>query len=113
MNYRMSVIVSFLFISTSVSAVPFKVIEKDTFKGVWPFSFKEAQLQCLNGALYVMNPDDNKEYALNGLAWERGKDTGYFPLKPDSKVWLDNPKIPGTKMDLSDVTSAALALCGK
>ena len=113
MKNKYLVIVASLLICGSAFAIPFKAIEKDNFGGAWPFSFKEAQLQCLDGAAYVMNFDDNKLYALTGLARVKGKSMGVLPLDSGSKVWLDNPQMPGTKITLSDVTSAALDLCGK
>ncbi len=102
-----------LALSTSALAVPFQAIDKETFKGIWPFASDEVQLQCLDGAAYVMNFDDNQLYALTGLAQTKGKSMGALPLDPKTKIWLDNPEAPGLKMSLGDVTSAALALCGK
>lgn len=113
MKYGSLIMAFALSVSTSALATPFKAIEKETFQGVWPFSFKEAQLQCLDGAAYVMNFEDNKIYALTGLARVMGKKKGVLPLEPETEVWLDNPDMPGAKMSLSDVTSAALALCGQ
>lgn len=102
-----------LSLSISSFAAPFQAIDKESFKGVWPFSFAEAQLQCLDGAAYVMNFDDNQLYALTGLARIKGKSMGALPLEPNTKIWLNNPEASGLKMSLGDVTSAALALCDK
>ncbi|MCT2388595.1 YebY family protein [Erwinia pyrifoliae] len=113
MKHHVILIATALLASSSALAMPFQAIEKSDFKGVWPFSFKEAQLQCLDGAAYVMNFDDNKMYALTGFAKVKGKKMGVLPLDPDSKVWLDNPDMPGMKMSLGDVTTAALVLCDK
>lgn len=113
MRFKSLLVVSAFVFSTSVFAVPFQAVDKKSFKGTWPFSFSEGQLQCLKGGVYIMNFDDNKVYALTGLARNLGKSWGAQPLDPQTPVWLNNPEINGMKMDLSDITNAALKLCDK
>ncbi len=113
MKHKLLAALSTLFISTTVSAMPFQSIEKESFKGVWPFNADEVQLQCLDGNAYVMNFDDNKLYALTGAARINGRSFGALPLDNDNKFWLSDEKTKGLKKSLSDVTNAALALCDK
>lgn len=113
MKYKLAITVSAMIISSSAFAVPFQAIDKETFKGVWPFSSDEVQLQCLDGNPYVMNFNDNEVYALTGAAQVQGRSWGARPLDNKNKFWLDDEKAKGLKKSLSDVTSAALALCGK
>lgn len=85
----------------------------ESFNGVWPFNTDEVQLQCLDGNPYVMNFDDNKLYALTGLARIKGKTFGALPLDNNNPFWLDNDAAPGLKKSLGDVTKAAFDLCDK
>ncbi|MCS2168177.1 YebY family protein [Scandinavium manionii] len=113
MKHKLLVALSALFISATASAMPFQAIEKGSFNGVWPFNTDEVQLQCLDGNAYVMNFDDNKLYALTGSARVSGRSFGALPLDNDNSFWLSVEKTKGLKKSLSDVTNAALALCGK
>ncbi|MBO8132335.1 DUF2511 domain-containing protein [Dickeya fangzhongdai] len=113
MKLKSLLVLSVFAFSTSAFAVPLQAVDKESFKGTWPFSFSEGQLQCLKGGAYIMNFKDNKVYALTGLARNLGKSWGALPLESKTPVWLNDPKNKGAKMSLSDITDAALALCDK
>ncbi|ELV7639702.1 TPA: DUF2511 domain-containing protein [Escherichia coli] len=111
---NVQLLVTFLsMFSFSAVAMPFKTIERESFNGEWPFNTDEVQLQCLDGNPYVMNFDDNKLYALTGLARIKGKTFGALPLDNNNPFWLDNDAAPGLKKSLGDVTKAAFDLCDK
>lgn len=111
---NVQLLVTFLsMFSFSAVAMPFKTIERESFNGVWPFNTDEVQLQCLDGNPYVMNFDDNKLYALTGLARIKGKTFGALPLDNNNPFWLDNDAAQGLKKSLGDVTKAAFDLCDK
>ncbi|EKR6940738.1 DUF2511 domain-containing protein [Escherichia coli] len=111
---NVQLLVTFLsMFSFSAVAMPFKNIERESFNGVWPFNTDEVQLQCLDGNPYVMNFDDNKLYALTGLARIKGKTFGALPLDNNNPFGLDNDAAPGLKKNLGDVTKAAFDLCDK
>ncbi len=91
-------------------AAPPKLIDAESYGEAWPFTFEEAHLQCYPGkAVVVSDAETGRSYPLNGPATSKA---GQLGLEPLEQVWLDNPTIPGTKVNVGPVIQEGLALCG-
>lgn len=75
----------------------------------WPLTVDEGILSC-----YLRDGGANREvvlkvgdvvYAINGIAKGSGR---WAEIDP---IWLDNPRIAGTKISLQPFLDAGLALC--
>lgn len=82
---------------------PGRAVTAAEYGDEWPFSVPSGRVDCRpsGSAVFVA---DGTTYALTGLAQSRG----YADVGP---IWLDNPKIPGTKVSLGAITKDALELC--
>ncbi len=95
--------------STGVSNRPAGRVERETWNdGPWPFTVDTATLLCTKGAggERVTVVADGEMYALNGTA----KSAKLWP--PFDAIWLDNPNIPGLKVNIDPMINCGLALCG-
>lgn len=104
-----------LAVSFAVSAAgPFEAISSDEYGAKWAFNTDEVQLQCFYGGAFIFNYDNDKVYALTGLAKTLAKNGKVvaFPID-DSDLWKNDAQIPGAKMDLSPFINRALKLCDK
>jgi hypothetical protein len=110
---KRSIVVIFLCVLLWLSGSVFagkKNISESTFKGKWPFSVSEGVLECrkLNLATgrklpMVLFHANGKIYGVNGTASTR--------FEPIDKIWLDNPDIPGTKINIGPMIQEGLKLC--
>ncbi|WP_417589220.1 DUF2511 domain-containing protein [Pararhodobacter oceanensis] len=80
-----------------------EAISAETFGDQWPLTVDSGRIDCIapNAAVFIHN---GTTYQLNGMAQSRG----YALINP---IWRDNPDIPGTKISISPLLRAALALC--
>lgn len=79
----------------------------------WPLSVPDGLLSCRPveggddlGAI-VFGTDDTA-YAINGIARGRADDEGWREI---DEIWLDNPAIPGSKVDIGPLIDLGLRLC--
>lgn len=94
--------------STRGSNRPAGLVERRTWNdGPWPFTVDTATLFCTKaaGGERVTVVADREMYALNGTA-ESAK---LWP--PFDPIWLDNPNIPGLKVDIGPMINRGIALC--
>jgi hypothetical protein len=71
----------------------------------WPFTVNEGTLMCLPPGAVILKTRQGM-YNINGLAmshYERNKDI--------REIWKPDPKIPGMKIYLGDITNRGLKLC--
>jgi len=77
--------------------------------GQWPFSVPSGTVDCQaqgSASVVTFKPTGaGIVYALNGTA----KSAGY--ADPDA-IWLDDPAVPGAKINISWLTDYGLAICG-
>ena len=78
-----------------------------TFEDPWPFTVEEGVVRCLGGSAVVLIAEGTT-YAINGLARGRIADEGWSEVEP---IWLENPSIPGTRIDIGPVIDIGLDLC--
>lgn len=94
--------------STGGTNRPAGLVERQTWNdGMWPFTVDTATLLCTkapNGERVTVVAN-GEMYALNGTA----KSAKLWP--PFDPIWLDNPNIPGLKVDISPMITRGLALC--
>ena len=67
------------------------IVFKDDYPGEWPFS--EKRIMVTKDQLALIVRVNHKKYNLNGVG------RIYRPLE---EIWLDNPKIEGTKIPIGD-----------
>ncbi len=79
-----------------------KHITAQDWSGTYPFKV-DGYLECEAGGAIVFK-GGGRAYAVNGTA----KDKGYPDPAP---IWKDNPAIPGSKLDISEVISEGQKLC--
>lgn len=70
----------------------------------WPLSVQDGLIWCV-GAGRLVFETDGTQYALNGLA----KGTGEY--EDISPIWLDNPDLAGTKVDIGGLISYGNSVC--
>jgi Protein of unknown function (DUF2511) len=77
--------------------------------GQWPFSVPSGTVDCQpKGSAKVVTftpTGSDTVYAVNGAATS----AGYQDLGP---IWLDDPAVPGAKINISWLTDYGLAICG-
>lgn len=86
-------------------------VERGSFQGDWPLLRDRASITCRPAppaADLVTVIVHGQEYALTGFTSAQLR----LAMLPDVE-WLDNDSIPGAKTDISDLTTAAFALCKK
>jgi hypothetical protein len=70
----------------------------------WPLTVESGTLACERGTEIVFTADGTT-YAVNGSALAAGD-------KPEiDAIWADNPEIPGSKVNISDLITAGQELC--
>ncbi|WP_313101934.1 DUF2511 domain-containing protein [Stutzerimonas nitrititolerans] len=74
------------------------LVKYEEFGERWPFTFKQGYLDCV-GSSAVFRAGMT-EYGLNGFAVSRG----YSPI---DSIWRNNPEIPGTKINISEMIQLA------
>jgi hypothetical protein len=97
-----------LFISASVLLVSGcgqsgTEVSASEYGGEWPFTVEGGRLDCVQGRAAIFIVGD-KKYQLNGFA----RSKGYQPI---NSIWRDNPDIPGTKINIGEMTKLALKQC--
>jgi hypothetical protein len=73
--------------------------------GEWPLSAKYGTVRCDGGSV-IFRSRSGKDYAVNGTAL-----TQHPEMARIREIWLPNPDIPGTKVNISPVLDAGLNLC--
>ena len=68
------------------------IIKKEQYPETWPFTFDSCEIFSVAFQAYVTSPN-GRCYQLNGVP-------AVLRIRPLEKVWLKNPKIPGTKMSI-------------
>jgi hypothetical protein len=84
-------------------------VERETWTdGPWPFTVDSATLMCTKGAggERVTVVANREMYALNGTA----KSANLWP--PFDPIWLDDPQVPGLKVNIGPMIERGRALCG-
>jgi hypothetical protein len=97
-------VVSTVLFSTPVNVLA-EVVSQSNFKGIWPLTVEEGTLLCNKNAV-TFKTKDGKVYGVNGTAKTRGAQ----PIEP---IWANDPELPGTKLNLSDLLQKGLSLCGE
>jgi len=72
----------------------------------WPLSVEEGLVQCSDSLAITFWPSegDGTIHQLNGQATQEG-------FEPIDSIWLDNPRVAGTKVSLSQLLSVGRSLC--
>jgi hypothetical protein len=73
-------------------------VRNTDFGNRWPFTVTHGYLDCIGGSKIFRS--DLTEYGLNGLAVSKG-------YKSIDLIWKDNPEIPGTKINISEMINIA------
>src|SRR5690625_3258800 len=78
-------------------------VKAEDFGDAWPFTVESGKVDGARGlaAIFIT---EGREYQLNGVA----SSLGYQPINP---IWRDNPKIPGTKVNIGPMIDLALEHC--
>lgn len=78
----------------------------------WPFTLDTGLLKCegteTTSVIVIFGADDGTIYAVNGSARSVMEQRGWHDVQ---EIWLDNPVIPGTKVDLGKIIDLGLSLC--
>jgi len=69
------------------------IIKKEQYPGTWPFTFDSCEIFSVAFQAYVTSPN-GRCYQLNGVP-------AVLRVRPLRKVWLKNPKIPGTRISIA------------
>jgi len=104
--------ITLLFISPLCAAKDnSEAVFKKDFGASWPLKFDSAVLTCIpGGAVFVMNPKNDKAYPVNGTASAFVR-SGRVKGEDLKSVWLDNPDWPGTKIGIGELLERGLTLC--
>ena len=91
-------------------------LKASELQGAWPFTVNELKLECTDDlAIYAVAGD--KVYPLNGEAERLRKAPGDKPVTRLEEIQKDDPEaskfVPGAKMPMDSVRSAAIASCQK
>lgn len=79
-------------------------ISRDQYGNRWPFSVDSGKIKCIDGS--VVFEANSYEYGVNGTSKMRG----YNKIED---IWLDDPNLPGTGMDIGFVLEIGNNLCDK
>jgi len=82
-------------------------ISSSEFGAKWPFKVKEVEVRCrsLGQLKELVVIADGKSYALNGTA-KRDRS-----LRDIEEIWLPDPSIPGTKINIGPIIERGKGLC--
>jgi hypothetical protein len=78
-------------------------VKREDYGKDWPFSVEKGVVDCVDRSAAIFKVGD-KSYSLNGTA----KGRGYASI---DSIWLDDPELPGLKMDVSPMRDLALKQC--
>ena len=70
-----------------------RIIKKEQYPGTWPFTFDSCEIFSVAFGAYITSPN-GQCYQLNGVP-------AVLRVRPLRKVWLKNPKIPGTRISIA------------
>jgi len=76
------------------------IIKKEQYPRTWPFTFDSCEIFSVAFQAYVTSPN-GRCYQLNGVP-------AVLRVRPLKKVWLKNPKIPGTRISIGPFIQLAL-----
>lgn len=92
-------------VSQPVAKEQFRHVSRAEFESAgheWPLTVDHGTIECRNHRAAFVDPT-GRRWALNGTAQK------YLPkIEP---IWRENPVIPGTRVNLGQLTSAAVELC--
>jgi len=100
---RAVAVIILLFAATTAAANAERAVSATEFGDAWPLTVQSGRIACIapSAAVFIHN---GTIYQLNGMASSRG----YTSINP---IWRDSPDIPGAKVNIGPLISAALALC--
>lgn len=100
--------------SATVVTRPAGAVSRAEFGDKWPLSVESGEMRCVNrtapGYGQVVFISGGVTYAINGTARTAAAKNGWVDLST-SPIWLNNPSIPGAKIDISPLLNRGLALC--
>jgi hypothetical protein len=82
---------------------------KNTYNKEWPFSVDQIEVFCSGYKEIYCRADNGRIYALNGSAKSASKKIP--SIKEVDEIWLEDPKLPGTKISYSDFITEGLKFC--
>ena len=91
-------------------------VKQSQFGDKWPFSVEAGRITCTTIRVDTLTLQiltftvGDKVYALNGAARGRATTSGWLDI---DSIWKDNPKKPGTKIDISPIMKKGLEACDK
>jgi len=97
--------------SGALSPIRSEHVSKDAQSGPWPFSAAGGTVTCdlTKGGAITFTPDGSRTtYAINGPAVGRQSDEGWHPIK---EIWLDDPTLPGAKINDGYFITEGQKLC--
>ena len=97
-----------LFMLLAACSSPGDTVSADTWTdGPWPLTVPTAMLLCEPGPAAIVETPDGERFQLNGRASQTRYNT-----RPLEGIWLTNPDIPGTRINIGPMLEAgALMLC--
>lgn len=75
-------------------------VTREEFGPSWPLTVPSGRVNCVrsgSNVAVVFTSDDEKRYAVNGIARNQISDMGYLELGP---IWAPNPKVKGAFKDI-------------
>ena len=85
------------------------VVTADTWTdGTWPLTVDGGVLACVGDAAFITT-DDGRMWPLNGMARQVHANFGAEPAT--EPIWRENPRIPGTRVNIGPLIARARALC--
>ena len=78
-------------------------VSRDLLGDAWPLSVEDGVLEC--DAFAVTFTSNGQRYAVNGTARSAKRWTEI------DEIWLDNPHLEGTKINIGPLLDRGLALC--
>jgi Protein of unknown function (DUF2511) len=82
-----------------------RLLRKSDFGDEWPLSVEQGVVECRDGAAVLFHAG-GKTYPVNGTA------KGWYKELPSiEEIWLENPSLPGTRINISPIIEAGRKLC--
>lgn len=78
-------------------------VTRAQFGDAWPLTVNSGEVECINKYIVVFHAPNGKTYGLNGISFGHG----YPRIHP---IWRDNPRIPGSKVNIGPLIQFGLSL---
>ena len=86
---------------------PGDTVSADTWTdGPWPLTVPTAMLPCAPGPAAIVETPDGQRFQLNGVASQPR-----YNAQQLEEIWLTNPEIPGTRINIGPMLDRAVMLC--